>query len=372
MYNKYMFQVSPKTVKNSINIQKKTRDSRFELLRILCMILIIAHHISVHGGYTITSESSAFNTFIVNTLCCGGKIGVNIFVIISGYFLVTSKFSFSKLLKLVSMVLFYSLFFYFLFLCFDSSVKFDFRGFLLFLLPTSNSVYWFFSAYIIIYILFPFMNACVNNINKNQHLLLIVFLVFLQSIVPYFGFSFLSKVGWFLTLYIIGAFIRKYEIKLFNKNWANALIAVLLWVIIVLFNTLLDIKLWDKKNIICLACSIFFFVFFAGLKSAKNCKIINFISSTTFGIYLIHDHTLVRPFLWKKLLNCPFHFGLKHFWLFVICSIVLVFVVCFVIETIRMLIVKLIYKLIDGIKTKNQKKKESDSEEPTELKEKQA
>ena len=77
------------------NIQ---RQSNFEFLRILAIIMIIFHHIAVHGNFSNPDVTSYL--FIV-LMQMGGKIGVNIFILISGYFLIKSeKIKIKKILKL--------------------------------------------------------------------------------------------------------------------------------------------------------------------------------------------------------------------------------------------------------------------------------
>ena len=56
----------------------------------------------------VNINSININRFVGQFLYIGGKLGVVIFVLISGYFLVDSKFKIKKLLKLFLEVLFYS------------------------------------------------------------------------------------------------------------------------------------------------------------------------------------------------------------------------------------------------------------------------
>lgn len=76
--------------------KKKIRMSNFELLRILCMFLIVAHHFSVHS--TFSNDISVVNLCLVRALRIGGKLAVNVYVLISGYFMISSKFKLKKLL----------------------------------------------------------------------------------------------------------------------------------------------------------------------------------------------------------------------------------------------------------------------------------
>jgi len=62
------------------------------------------------------------------------------------------------------------------------------------------------------------------------------------------------------------------------------------------------ISTYQIGSMFTLVASISIFHFFKNL-NIKNNKFINFIASTTFGCYLIHDNTVNRPFLWKNLFD---------------------------------------------------------------------
>ena len=67
------------------------RNSNLELLRIFSMFLIVTHHFAIHSGLPLWnfSSSNALNLIWSQWLCLGGKLGVDLFVLISGYFLAT-------------------------------------------------------------------------------------------------------------------------------------------------------------------------------------------------------------------------------------------------------------------------------------------
>lgn len=76
---------------------RKKRNINIELLRILSMLLIVYHHYSVHSSW-IFHNSFSKRTALINIIGNFGKIGVIIFVLITGYFilskdLVLKKFS---------------------------------------------------------------------------------------------------------------------------------------------------------------------------------------------------------------------------------------------------------------------------------------
>lgn len=88
------------------------RQSNFELLRIISMLMIIAVHFVGHSGFSGVTDITA-NTVYIRFLAGGAQIGVNIFFLISGYFLINEKrFRLSRLIKLWLTLFSYYLIFY--------------------------------------------------------------------------------------------------------------------------------------------------------------------------------------------------------------------------------------------------------------------
>lgn len=65
------------------------RQSNFELLRILAILFIISFHYVYKGGFNY--DSLSVNKMIINVFTMVGEVGVNLFVLITGYFLIQSK-----------------------------------------------------------------------------------------------------------------------------------------------------------------------------------------------------------------------------------------------------------------------------------------
>lgn len=248
------------------NMEKIQRDSKFEILRIICMLMIVAHHLSYHGGYIFDSVT-AVNRGFIDALIVGGKIGVNVFVLISGYFLCCSKFKLSKLIKLLFEILFYSFFIYIIFVA-TRQVQFSVKNLFYSMAPISSNAYWFMTCYVIMYILSPFINKMINSLTKKEHLLLIGFLLLLQTIFPMVGFSYLSNVAWFITLYIIACYLRLHPSKCTETKWISIVLFCVSFVVIITFNVFLKISLWGTTEIVCLICSIAMFNMFKNIKKA--------------------------------------------------------------------------------------------------------
>ena len=86
------------------------RDSGPELLRILAMLLIVSSHFSLHSGLPLEggyAGTHPFNVLWAQWLAFGGKLGVDIFVMISGYFLIAKCAHLKSLLRLILTTAFY-------------------------------------------------------------------------------------------------------------------------------------------------------------------------------------------------------------------------------------------------------------------------
>lgn len=80
--------------------------------------------------------------------------------------------------------------------------------------------------------------------------------------------------------------------------------------------------------------SVEIFLGFKNLKLKYN-KLINIISSTTLGIYLIHDNKLVREFLWKNYFKVYEHFKDTNLLTYSLKIIILVFTICCILDFLR-------------------------------------
>ena len=99
--------------KKILSDSRQRRDSNFEILRIIAMMMVILQHIAVYGGWPMDINQTfdlGVNSFFIQFIYHFGKIGVWIFVLITGYFMISSKSSVvPKYLKLWLQVLMTSL-----------------------------------------------------------------------------------------------------------------------------------------------------------------------------------------------------------------------------------------------------------------------
>jgi hypothetical protein len=321
-------------------MEKTKRDSIFEILRILCMVLIVVHHFSVHGNYQIISSSNVLNIIFIKILQVGGKVGVNTLILISGYFLILGSFKFKKFLKLILEVSFYSISIYLLFVIFGNEL-FSFNKLFSLIIPLDE--YWFIWPYLIMYSLSQILNKLLKNRTEKEYILIMIILFIIQRIFDYnIKIDIITNTFWFINLYIFGAYIRVYPPnKSYDYKFYYFIIFILCYCLMVYYN-INNITAWKMRDSLCILSSLTLFLFFVNLsnESQLSSKFINMIATTTFGIYLIHENSYIRKFLYIKLLNCPVQFTKPYFPIFLLFSIVLTFVACILIDLIRQYLIE--------------------------------
>ena len=330
-----------------------SRQSNLELLRIIAMIMIIGHHYACHGGgYYYATQP--LNVWISCFFMIGGKIGVNAFILITGYFMVQKKFDIHRLVKLELGVLFYSIVFFFVGVFVWREELFQTLNLLTSLFPSVTNLYsnyWFIPCYLGVILMAPFINKMISVISRRQCKTMIIVLLIFTVFFP----GLLATEGWydgnipvFFIMYLIGAYVRTYNKELCKgKVLPTALLAIgsylLLWVLtsnlkLSTASGLADL-LWCDYGILTTVVAVFLFMTFKQM-NIGSIRILNVISGATLGIYLIHDNNYVRNYIWEKVFLCPQQFASPTMWVHALKCIAIVFVVCTCIELVRSLIFK--------------------------------
>lgn len=94
--------------------------------------------------------------------------GTDIFVLISGYFMINSKPSIKRVLLVWTQMLFYSLGIYVILIVFRLT-PFSIGDLLKSFFPVSFNQYWFMRVYFYLVLCFPFLNALINRLSKRGH-----------------------------------------------------------------------------------------------------------------------------------------------------------------------------------------------------------
>lgn len=329
---------------------QKGRQSNIELLRIVAMLMIVFHHFAIHGDFSFLSSEFSLPRLWYNFIIMFGKVGVNIFVLISGYFLITNKsrtINTRKILKLWIQIYTYSIFFFLLYLIFGNR-NFEIGTVVKVFFPIVGEEWWFASTYFVLFLLHPYINILLQNLDEKIYQKLLLLIFFLWSFLPTFThFSMQSNaLLWFVYLYSLGGYIRLYidSIKRTKFYLFGSIVSIVITysTSILLYLIGIKVKIFSKhilyfysmQTIFILSISIFVFLLFLTMNIKQNLTI-NKIASATFGVYLIHDNGFVRSWLWLDIFR---ENHLQNSLLLIPYSIVVVFIVyigCTLIELAR-------------------------------------
>ena len=300
-------------------LETKKRNPSFELLRVIAMLMIITLHYNTQAGVLLQLgiPATAVNIF-ANIMEAFALTGLNVYVLISGFFLSKGKVRFSRIITLICQVYFYTIIISAVMAVVGASSVGRYNSLykiVEYIFPISSEHYWFVTAYVIMYVLAPVMNAAVEKLSRKQIKTVIIFLLiwfcFVKSVVPvlfptdHFGYDY----GWFICLYLIAAYIRKYDVVLFYNSWNSALVFIISCAAIATMSiSLYYINLnwggfahfqevpFNLNFFFTLTGSLGLFSFFRFFKMRENraADVVRFLGPLTFGVYLIHMHVEIR------------------------------------------------------------------------------
>jgi len=332
--------------------KSRERNSSLELLRIFAMLMIIAHHFAVHGGFNFLVNSVTINRLWYQFILMG-NLGNNLFLFITGYFLVKSPgLKFLKLFNFWIKLFFYSVLFFYLFV-FLGLENFSWKEAFGSLMLVPRTKWWFATTYFALYLIHPYLNILLNNLSREEYKKFLILIFTCWSIIPtltslpFEGSRLLS----FVCLYSLAAYFRLWGQDFGNKKFIFYGIGFLL------LNFLLTVSLdfaglkipalgtyasyfSGMMSPLSILWTLFLFLGFLGL-NIKN-KFINLIGAATFGVYLIHEDMFIRPFLWFQLFKNASFQDSPYLIPYSIFVVILVFIVCTLIEILRSKIFRLI------------------------------
>lgn len=261
------------------------------------MCMIVMHHLVLHA---IHLKSTDFNLYLlVNPFIYPG---VNIFFLISGYFLI--KTDAKSILKLVLMVVFFRIIVYGLCVSVGDvhSLKWVIKNAMF---PVSRSSYWFLQVYLGLMIISPVVNAGLKALSNRM----LLFFIFAFSVFIFYscllgcnitndgGFSF----GQGLYIYTLGYCIRRFEPYLSSINFGQYLcVALMVLALISVVGYLSEsvIFMCYHSPLMVLA-SVLIFIGFTRLNFSS--RAVNSIAGASLGVYMLQDSDFGFRFFYQWL-----------------------------------------------------------------------
>lgn len=322
------------------------RQSNIELFRIISMLLILIVHIDGASvglpqpmGDIDSMTSRDWWRLIVESISI---IGVNCFVLISGYFGIRA--SWKGFARFTLYCLFYSVAIYCI-VAIGINKEWSWQGLGESFLVYTHTDLWFVPAYLGLYLIVPFLNKSIETLTCKQYSIWLGAFVAFNLYAGWFWGGKFNPTGYtilhLVMIYLIGRYIARFMPKIKHLG----LYATIAWVAsigLILLNSL-----YDKSTVafaynspFVIMASVSFFMMFKSITITNN--VINYCASSAFAVYLVHKNPLVWiPFvgwikdMWQQL-------TLPMFTLFVVAVSLGVFYACIFIDQPRRYLMRLL------------------------------
>lgn len=312
------------------------REYAFDYLRIVSMIMVIIVHVSnvYSRSFGVISNKSFLISLGFNTI---SRISVPIFLMISGALLLDRSFNKTKYWKRIIKYLILIVSWDIIYLVWEY----------LYLGITYNQLYrllvnpyrahlWFLYTILVLYILQPVLKWIMDHANKQTKIVLfIIWILFsILSITNSFianTFTIFSYIGYF----ILGKHVYQWAKEKDLKKYTGIMIITIIicCMMSIILNYLFSIKYNRFYNLffayrtpfIFIASVSFYVMMISNIKKEKISPIVNLLSSSSLGVYLIHGIFLditIQSFYYQRVNSL---IGIPLFSIIIlICSVLVV------------------------------------------------
>lgn len=323
----------------------KTRDSNWELLRIIAMLAIVSGHFVTQTK--ALDYVKGIDSIFAIIFGSGLRIGVALFLFLGTWFMVDMSFSSKRILKLYFEYAIYSIGITLIMInVADIPIKEIING----LFPGIKGGLWFAETYLYLLLIAPFLKKLLNIDRKILKILLLLwsFMLFVKTTLVFESKdNFMDGYMFFIYTFLVMGYYKKYLInKIKIKPWKFLFLGLLVYFILIslmgysLYNkneTLLKfvkLYLFDYKTVPNILISFPIFYFFQNLNIGKI-KYINFIASSAFAVYIIHQTTAFYPYMWSEIFKSDIGINSEHFIIYMCTVVILIYICASVIDYFR-------------------------------------
>ena len=336
-----------------------------ELMRIVSMLMVVTLHVLGQGGVLPNCLEGSIQYHVAWSIEIVCYCAVNCYALISGFVMVDGEFRYGKIVPLWLQAVFYSLGITIVFLI-VAPQQIGLFNIVSGVFPVLTLQWWYFTAYVGMYFLIPFLNFLINKLKKKELIMLATTLIVLFSIIgtlakPVGGDVFGTDGGysllWLSVLYVLGAIFKKFEPEIQDilkqykhcKAWV-ALVGMVFILITILFHNvavyipgevigrdILQNILIDYRSPTVLGFAICLLLLFSNIKihNRRFKDFLKCVGKLSFGVYLIHTHLLI----WSTIMKDRFvSFAKMPVYQMVPCiigTVIGIFVICIMIEAVR-------------------------------------
>ena len=357
-----------KTQKNKVSGSR--RRPELELLRSLAMMMVIILHFLGKGGLLGELSDPDMQpvraaAWVLEAFAIGA---VNLYMLLSGYFLSRSHFKLSRLLRLWLQVWTYSagIGLAAAALGFVPREEINTYFLLRLLFPVLEEHYWFLTAYVFLYLLLPLIGSAVSGMDRRTfQLVLALFLTVFcltKTVLPFEydtdsrGYDCL----WYLCVFLTAAYIRRFGIPFLEKKgrgfllYLGALFLSLVWgggFRAVYLNTGHFERIlgnsFHYNHLFPYLAAVGLFCAFLRLKIPEGffSRLTVWVGPYTLGVYLLHENLAVRN-QWPLWLGADKIVSVTGLVLHLLLAILTVFPLGILVEWIRSLAMKGLHSVL--------------------------
>lgn len=286
-----------------------------------------------------TPVTTIIRVFIQSaTLTC-----VNIFIMISGWFGIRPKMK--SILKFIFQCVYICFFVNLLFIMFSDEV---FSATTIKECLYISRTDYFVKAYIVLYLFAPALNALIDSNNEKIISVIIIGIFIYQT---FYGWLFQTaetgRMMHFCSLYLLARYTAVH--KPFYSNFSKAkdvmiiLICILGLTIMYIAPLIIGMEMgslaeryWSYINPLCIIAALYVIFLFSKIHINRGERFIMFASVSCFSVYLININLLVQPYFKYYFQNLYYNYLALPFWGITLLSVVVFFIVCVLIDKIRL------------------------------------
>ncbi len=352
----------------------KKRDVSIECLRILAMMMVVMLHYLGKGKLLPDllgdMPLNGYVAWAMESLCI---VAVNVYMLISGYFLVNAQFRFGRLVELLCQVLFYSVLVSVVLMAVGviEIQGLSFNRLLELIFPVQMEHYWFITAYVIMYLFGPVLSLGVKQMEqkqlRNTILALLIFFSLSKSVLPVElkidnkGYDGL----WFLCVFMVSAYIRLYGVSFLAKGKARAFGCYLAGCGVIFGITLIVRLIYVRtgsldhfvqsafhyNHVVNLFAAVSLFYAFLNMKistEGKFARLVYGIAPYSLGVYLLHEQIEMRN-LWPVWFGATTEGNPVWFVLRALIAVGVVYVLGTIVDRLRVLLFECVKKPVQAL-----------------------
>ena len=354
---------------------KKERESGIELYKVIAIFLIVLSHViqtltepnyvlGIGEGtfINIATATTDLNVLLLALFRICGALGNNMFFICSAWFLVNSKkMSLKKVIHMIldvwiiNMIVFWGLH--------AIGIQFQVSDTVRTFFPTTFANNWYITCYLLFYLIYPFLNRMLEQLNISEHFALTSFLFMIYFIIPVLPLEeinlfFANELVIFLATYVIVSFI-----KIYKNEWTENLklnkgilfVSIVSYVALILSVDYLGLRtnyFLNRLLRLNMNNSLFMFLIaFSSFNMMKKKKFINrtinYFSSLSLLVYIFHENLAFRryfrPVIEFSILR---RFGIEHAFICAVFMAVSLAILSFIISAVyKIFFTKIVSKL---------------------------